>query len=626
MVTAKIMRSLVNNLLQRHLFIAIFLCCIYFFISLLSTISIDGTASEYWGNAITTDEMAHIPSGFHYLKTGTYFLNVEHPPLIKDLSALPLLLYKPYLPESKEDLDIKEGDLWHQYPPEDFVFSRNLEIKNAQWDWAAVFLFNPKNDPSMITFLARASVIAFNSIFILLLYVFLTKAWNSRIALTSLFLIIFSQFNIAHGSLVAMDFMSSLLQILSIISFSIFVQHFTEKKKFLVPLILASLFLSLAILSKFSSLILLPAIFIGGLIFSIVKQKTFKTTVKYLLNFGMFIILSLVLIFIYYYIHTLNMDSADIVAQLNFLHPEIDILNLNEILTTTANNQFLKGVTQFSSGIIMVASRMDIAYQQIYFMGTVYGSEGAGILYFPVLYLTKMPVGLLLLNIFGVIIVVWSIISTNKSLKRLFENFVNNPLAFFFLIFIYFFLVATISSNLQIGLRHILPIILSLTILTALVIDPFWNKAKFGGKTRLFIIVTLSSIFISVILSFPNYIEYYNMIGGGTRDGYKIATDSNYDWGQGIKSVVQFTEDNNINQIFIDVDAEADIPFYWYLGDTSIIIDIEKDPIPSPGSYLALSMSNYEFFKSEYGYMGEMHPQRIDETIMIIQIPHSQIK
>ena len=41
------------------------------------------------GNSATFDEVAHIAAGYGYVHYGDYRLNPEHPPLIKDLAALP---------------------------------------------------------------------------------------------------------------------------------------------------------------------------------------------------------------------------------------------------------------------------------------------------------------------------------------------------------------------------------------------------------------------------------------------------------------------------------------------------------------------------------------------------------
>ncbi|MBI2052149.1 MAG: hypothetical protein HYT38_00520, partial [Candidatus Sungbacteria bacterium] len=46
------------------------------------------------GDAVTTDESPHITAGYSYLTQKDMRFNPEHPPLIKDLAALPLLFQK----------------------------------------------------------------------------------------------------------------------------------------------------------------------------------------------------------------------------------------------------------------------------------------------------------------------------------------------------------------------------------------------------------------------------------------------------------------------------------------------------------------------------------------------------
>ena len=44
------------------------------------------------GDAATSDETAHLPSGYSYLDRGDFRMNPEHPPLAKVWAALPLWL------------------------------------------------------------------------------------------------------------------------------------------------------------------------------------------------------------------------------------------------------------------------------------------------------------------------------------------------------------------------------------------------------------------------------------------------------------------------------------------------------------------------------------------------------
>ncbi|GAH87822.1 unnamed protein product, partial [marine sediment metagenome] len=45
-------------------------------------------------DSATMDEVAHLPAGYSYLTQKDYRLNPEHPPLLKDLAAIPLLFIK----------------------------------------------------------------------------------------------------------------------------------------------------------------------------------------------------------------------------------------------------------------------------------------------------------------------------------------------------------------------------------------------------------------------------------------------------------------------------------------------------------------------------------------------------
>lgn len=72
-------------------------------------------------------------------------------------------------------------------------------------------------------------------------------------------------------------------------------------------------------------------------------------------------------------------------------------------------------------------------------------------------------------------------------------------------------------------------------------------------------------MFLATIIVFPYYVSYYNTLAGLTNQGYKIATDSNYDWGQDLKRLVGFVEKNKIKKIAVDYFGGGN-PRY-YLGD-----------------------------------------------------------
>ena len=95
------------------------------------------------------------------------------------------------------------------------------------------------------------------------------------------------------------------------------------------------------------------------------------------------------------------------------------------------------------------------------------------------------------------------------------------------------------------------------------------------------------TMFVSAIISFPHYLSYYNMPAGGTDNGYRIATDSNYDWGQDIKRLGKWVRDNKIEKIYTHLFSTNKLDYY--LDNKYQSFNIEYDNLPSSGSYLAVS-------------------------------------
>src|SRR3989344_8592404 len=84
--------------------IAIIICFVFFLICFFSVSGFNLANLKYSGDSITSDEVPHITSGYYYLKSGRYFLNPEHPPLVKDISAvLPFFILNPSFPEVSYD-------------------------------------------------------------------------------------------------------------------------------------------------------------------------------------------------------------------------------------------------------------------------------------------------------------------------------------------------------------------------------------------------------------------------------------------------------------------------------------------------------------------------------------------
>jgi len=601
------MTKILNFVKGNSNYFALVLFLIFFLTTFFSVQGKFWEGLKFSGLALTSDEVSHIPAGFYYLKTRKYFINAEHPPLIKDIAALPLLFLNLNLPQIPEE----------------------LKYENIQWDFAGNFLFRVGNDPDLITFWSRTIIILFNGLLLFLVYYFVKKIFGTIPALISLFLFIFSPNFIAHSPLVVFDVPLSLLSILSILTFSLFLKNLTEDKKFWPEFILAVLFTTLALLTKFQAILLFVSLFWGGLTYILFTKRKFWK--KYLLFFILFSILILIFIGIFYGLQTTNMTVKGIQHQIGYSYlPQLPISGRNFLYQVVALNNFvLNGLIEYLVGLMMIVSRAAGAWQATYFMGNVYGSEGAGIFYFPILFFTKETLGFLILLFLTIFFSIWNLFQGN--IKQKIITFLRDPFNTLTLCFFLIYSFSSLTLRLNIGLRHIFPLTFLLYILVAKDISNWFSSSvsifKKEFKFSLFLSLILIAILVSWVQTWPYFLSYYNILAGGTSEGYKIATDSNYDWaGQDVKRLGKWIKDNKIEKIYAHIFSNVSLEYY--LGNAYQPFNIRYDPLPPKGSLLAVSafeIQNINYDKElpaskKYFQFEDNLIERVGTTIFIFKV------
>ncbi len=610
-----------TNIFKNKTFLAVILSAVFLLIALFSAEGFDWKNLKYSGNAITTDELVHITGGYYYFQTHRYLINPGEVPLVKDIAALPLLILHPVFPEISSTADLSPGYAWSPSLPQKLIFSSNLERQDDSWDLGRIFLFSPQNDPDLIVFWSRLSVIFFNSLFLFILYLSVSKIWNKRSAIFGLFLLAFSPLSLAHGSVVNMDFMSSVLQMVTLAFFAAFLKG--NKRRYFF---LTAFFLALAILAKLSSLILLPVLFLGGLVYVQFLKRSFKKTAQHIFHLSGIFFLALLLITLVYAFQSWNTQTADIFYQMSTRFPAgVYHWIANHLPNALFNNPLAKGLAEFFVGIFMLSTRLAQAQQKIYFLGHVYGSQGAGLTYFSVLFMTKLSVGLLLLFFAGLFAWLYGRIKKLplRQFSEDFKKFLSAPFAFLLIVFSGLYAVPALNSKLQLGIRYILPIIFALTLLTARFLDNYWNIRVFKNlQLKYFFFSAMSAAVLATLFSFPYYISYYNILGGGTANGYNIATDSNYDWGtQDMTKMAYWIRQNNIKNIYVDIPSSS-YPLQYYLGSDYYSYDINTQPLPPSGSLVAMSVTEYQFDRdnNQLKILENKLVARLGTTILVFRV------
>ena len=155
--------------------------------------------------------------------------------------------------------------------------------------------------------------------------------------------------------------------------------------------------------------------------------------------------------------------------------------------------------------------------------------------YFGIAFLIKTPIGSLLL------------IAASLVLYRL-----GKPLrcreAILLLILPALIFIATTQTKVNIGLRHILPVYPFLFVvasrLATVRLRREWALPLFIGIPLIF--TAVSSLRIS-----PHQLAYFNEFVGGPDQGYRYLSDSNIDWGQDLKGLKTYMEQEKLPMIYL---------------------------------------------------------------------------
>ena len=564
-------------------------------VGLLSIMFLVGFAS-YKQDSLTMDEQSHIAAGYSYLTQQDFRINPEHPPLIKDFSAIPLLF------------------LNLNFPVNDSAWTEGV---NNQWILGNKFVFNSGNNADQIIFWARLPML-FLLIFLgWFIFWWTKKEFGKEIALMTLFLFSFSPNIIAHGRLVTTDIGAILGLVLSTYFWLKFLRDPSKKN-----IIYTGLIFGFSMLLKFSLALLIPFFGIITLVYVLIKKGNL---IQYI---GKSILIGLIgLIFVIwpiYQVHVTNypaerqaIDTADML-QPTMMNP------LREFLIFIADIPIIRSVGLYFTGLLMATQRTAFG-NTTYFLGKMANWSYRS--YFPIVYLLKVPIAFHILTFTTFLI--WIFKKSKKIQLTIKEKIESHFTEFSMLIFLLIYWLTSVFGNLNLGIRHLLPVFPFTYILVSLCLVNFIKTIKKPTCKKasiFFVSLCLGWYAISSLVNYPYYISYFNEIVG-TDNGYKYVVDSNYDWGQDFKRLVKWVEENNIEEIKIDYFGGADVNYY--LGDKAIWFDsssgIQKGYVAVSTTYLQSGIGEplpgFNYDDGFYRWLEDYEPiARAGKSILIYYI------
>ncbi len=537
-----------------------------------------------WNDSATMDEEAHIPSGYSYLTQQDYRLNPEHPPLIKDLAALPLLFLNLNFPTNVPE--------WTNFI-------------NGQWDMGRIFLYESGNNADKILHFSRFPIMLLALLFGWMLFKWASRLYGNKVGLLTLFFYSFSPTIIAHSRYVTTDLGAAFGFFIGLSTFINFLNHQTKKN-----LIIAGVAFGIAQLLKFSLVILAPIYIVLAILWVILEKWSFKSLFKIISRIILIGIIALLIIWPVYQFHVWHYPPEHQMQDTKLTLTSFSIRPLANLVVWLSDKPVLRALGQYLFGVLMVMQRAT-GGNTAYFLGTV--SASGTPIYFPLLYLLKEPLAFHILALIAIIFAIRNIIKAKeKNLKVVVEWMRDNFAITASIIFIAVYFIQAVTSNLNIGVRHILPTLPFIYFLTARQIIR-WTKTSSIDEPQnffqwikniyhtyikslekyLLVCALMFWMFLSTIAAFPYYLSYYNILGGGLANGYKIAADSNYDWGQDLKRLKNFTRNNKIENIAIDYFGGGSLKYYF--GDKFEPWQSNKG---QPNGWLAVSAT---FLQSSIG-------------------------
>ncbi len=442
---------------------------------------------------MVTDEFAHIPAAYVYVKQHRFEVNAAHPPLIKYLAGLPLLLLNPPLPNTDP---MVEG------------FAYDSE-----------FLYGLGAQARTVVTLARIPMILIGCLLGLVLYRWTCRLFGPAGGLFSLLLFVFEPNVLAHSRFVLTDIGASL----AYLAF-----WFSAWRWFKTPSFRRSLILSgitgLALLIK-HSMVILPFCWALVVVLMVATKKLTARCAMREIAVG-----TVLIVFVLnagYCFKSKRFDSADFKTVAGWVGYNADESPVNGFL-----NRFspLPIPAAYVPGLDVVVNQ-NKAGHPAYLMGR-YSTRGWWY-YFPVALLVKVPLAVLIMFTFALI---WLVRFTLRNFAD--GLFLLGPLLLYGLL--------AMSSHVDVGIRYILPVFPFLLIAAGGMFELFWQRRR--AFRWILMLLAAWLVIASGRISYDP-LEYFNELAGGPLNGWRYLADSKLDFGQSFVGLMRYVNDHHLSNV-----------------------------------------------------------------------------
>lgn len=535
----------------------------------------------------TFDESSHMYAGYEYWTHGDFGVNPEHPPLVKLLATLPLL----------------HDNIKQPGPPLDIFFRAVPAIGGMQLLYA--------NNADQLLFRSRVAASLLTLILALLVFTAGREMFAAGVGLLALLIFVFEPNILANGALVTTDLGATCGMFAAVYTF-----YRYAKQRTILRLVICGIVTGLAFASKHSTVLLLPIFVLLAIAEIIMQHPAFsgssaakadsakndsatdtsgkgapagksnaspslaRRSAQWAGALVVIAALGLTVLWSFYgFRYTARPGgrhmTPPLAAYAQQLHHPLEAhitLALSHYHVLPA--AYVYGLLDIE--IITQHGRSAYLLGKEYFTGKWF--------YFPITLLIKSTLGFLLL--LGLLVFAKEIWAKEKRREVLFLVI---PALFYF--------ATALTSHLDIGVRHVLPIFPFLIVLAA---AGAWALMRRSRRWAYVVVALLILHCASSLHAFPYYLSYSNEAWGGPKNTYKELTDANTGWTSSLKAVSEYIAAHQIKDCWFAYSGSA--PYTYY--------HIPCRPLPT-------------FFSGRLGFEKGITPAAIDGTIFISEIEHS---
>lgn len=489
----------------------------------LAVLMVAFNIANIFGQSPTVDEFAHVPAGYSYWIKQDFSLYSKNPPLIKMLLTLPLNFMDLRFPEQAYE---QAAGPW------------------APWFFGEALARANPNNILKVYAAARIMNMLLGALLGLLVFGAIARWFGPVAGAAAMALTVTSPTLLAHTSVATVDVGTTLFFLLALLFF-----HRSLEWPGLLNTVLAGIALGLALLSKFTCLLLLPiwgvqVLVTAGLTW---RQRCRNTAVRDELS--SLLVQRLVTGLAVPTVALVILNGGYLFQQtgvtLNQTHGASRFIQA--LINNGLDDVSLPFPKDYLTGLDLQLTDVEQGEFPSYLNGR-WQKEGSWYYFGEALLLKETIPGIFIL-LLALTTIVWRRLKSNPgpALGR------TTPL-WLFLYFpaLIFFTVVSLSGNLQLGVRYMLPVIPLFFMAAAIVLlgdKNVYTANKEKTKRIMFARAALVCAVclwqgVAVVRVHPHFLSYFNCVAGfnAADGGAAYLLDSNIDWGQDLPALADTLE------------------------------------------------------------------------------------